>query len=189
MQKEREPVCLFCAIMYREEHYYEKVLKELKSLWGNIYQSTPVYVFSEITRYYEREMGDRLLKKIVVFENLIPLENIHQTKILTNMIENHHRFQGMRQVNIDPGYLTEAKVVLFSTKDFFHRVFIGNNIFGEVTLSYKSKKGFLPLEWTFPDYRQKEILDFFNGIREWYRLILGRKRRKKYHKLWLPSEN
>ncbi|MDD5512405.1 MAG: DUF4416 family protein [Candidatus Omnitrophica bacterium] len=73
-----------------------------------------------------------------------------------------------RSINIDPGYLDMAKLVLATTKDFCHRIYLGSGIFGEVTLVYR-KDSFQPWEWTYPDYRSREYIETFNRIREIYR--------------------
>ncbi|MBI5756814.1 MAG: DUF4416 family protein [Nitrospirae bacterium] len=70
----------------------------------------------------------------------------------------------LRPVNIDPGYITLAKVVLASTKDYSHRVYIGKGIYAEVTLSYENKT-FRPFSYTYPDYRSDEYIALFNMAR------------------------
>lgn len=134
-------------------------------------------------------MGSPLNKKIVVFETLRTVDNIYETKIESQQIEEELQKKGYRQVNLDPGYLTEAKVVLFSTKNFYHRIYLAKEIYGEITLNYKAKEGFTSLPWTFPDYKKEERLKFFNDIREWYRVLLGRKRKKNDYKLKDNTEN
>jgi hypothetical protein len=42
-----------------------------------------------------------------------------------------------RPLNLDPGYLTEAKLVLATTKDRNHRLYLDRGIFAEVTLCYQ----------------------------------------------------
>ncbi|MFN3467301.1 MAG: DUF4416 family protein, partial [Candidatus Brocadiales bacterium] len=41
-----------------------------------------------------------------------------------------------RPVNIDPGYLTSSKLVLASTNDYSHRIYLKKGIYAEVTLRY-----------------------------------------------------
>jgi hypothetical protein len=73
---------------------------------------------------------------------------------------------GARQVNIDPGYVSLAKVVLASTKDFSHRIYVGNGIYEEVTLHYqRASDRFEPWPWTYPDYCTAEANDFFMNVR------------------------
>jgi len=70
-----------------------------------------------------------------------------------------------RQVNIDPGYLDLAKLVLATTKDYAHRIFLRKGIFAEITLSFRGNS-FSANEWAYPDYRSKEYIDIFNQIRK-----------------------
>lgn len=81
--------------------------------------------------------------------------------------------KGRRRINLDPGYLDSAKIVLVSTKDFSHRIYLGNGIYGEVTLIY-SGKNYQTLPYTYPDFRTQEYLDIFKKVREMYKIELVR---------------
>ena len=73
-----------------------------------------------------------------------------------------------RPVNLDPGYLEQAKVILTSTKNFYHRIYLGGGIFGEVTMHFKNNTyQFFP--WTYPDYQSRDYQEFFLRIRQIYR--------------------
>ena len=87
-----------------------------------------------------------------------------------NPVDERKRYaaKGKRSVNIDPGYLDLAKVVLFSTKDYSHRIYLDKGIYAEVTLFYKDNR-FNPWPWTYPDYRTSEYLGIFKSIREIYK--------------------
>jgi hypothetical protein len=69
---------------------------------------------------------------------------------------------------LDPGYVTLAKMVLATTKDFAHRLYLGDGIYAESTLRFR-KKQFEPWEWTYPDYRTDEYREFFGRVRECYK--------------------
>ena len=117
-------------------------------------------------------MGGPLKRRFLSFERLVRLETIAKVKILTNDIEKRFCIDGKRAVNIDPGYVDMAKLVLLSTKDYSHRVHIGNGIFAEVTLHYKNKRfDFWP--WTYPDYKSEEYTGIFGIIRDAYRSTKG----------------
>ena len=73
-----------------------------------------------------------------------------------------------RRINLDPGYMDTVKIVLASTKDFSHRIYLGKGIYGEVTLIY-SGKGYQILPYTFPDFRTQEYQDIFKKAREIYK--------------------
>ncbi|MCK4715406.1 MAG: DUF4416 family protein, partial [Candidatus Marinimicrobia bacterium] len=66
--------------------------------------------------------------------------------------------------NIDPGYLTPAKLVLFSAKNFSHRIYTGSGIFAEVTMLYAHGE-FVRLPWTYSDYYWEENLNFLYTMR------------------------
>ena len=88
--------------------------------------------------------------------------------IKKNKIEAKNSFSGKRVINIDPGYLDLSKLVLFSTKDYTHRIHVGSGIFAEVTLFYKDKN-FTAWPWTYPDYKTKDYLSIFNTMRDIYK--------------------
>ncbi len=73
-----------------------------------------------------------------------------------------------RRINLDPGYLTLSKLVLATTKNFQHRIYLRKGIYAEITLKFKRGRGFEPWEWTYPDYKSKEYLNIFNHLREIY---------------------
>lgn len=114
-------------------------------------------------------MGTDLQRVFFFFEQPIEQDKLSDIKIVTNEIENIYMNNAAhggpkRSVNIDPGYLTLAKVVLASTKDYSHRIYIGKGIYGELTL-YFINNTFNPIPTTYPDYRSKEYIDMFNGMR------------------------
>ena len=73
-----------------------------------------------------------------------------------------------RPLNLDPGYLTEAKLVLATTKDRDHRLYLGQGIFGEVTLAYRHGE-WSKNPWTYPDYQSAEYHQFFGECRRYFR--------------------
>ena len=72
-----------------------------------------------------------------------------------------------RRVNLDPGYVSLSKMVLATTKDYSHRIYLGQGIYAEVTLHYRHG-AFHPWEWTYPDYASQRYLDIFGHIRDIY---------------------
>jgi hypothetical protein len=120
------------------------------------------------TEYYADEMGHCLKRQFLSFKKPIGLRDICRTKILTGRIERRLSSGGKRKVNIDPGYIDLSKLVLFSTKDFSHRIYLDKGIYAELTLMYRDRT-FNPLPWTYPDYRTDEYVKLFNNIREMYK--------------------
>ncbi|MFQ5836184.1 MAG: DUF4416 family protein, partial [bacterium] len=115
-------------------------------------------------------MGSNLKRKFISFQALIDPAEIREIKLFTNQFEQDFLHPGThdRRINLDPGYLNLSKLVLASTKDYQHRIYLGRGIYAEVTLRYKKEKGFKPWEWTYPDYRTREYLEIFNHLREIY---------------------
>jgi hypothetical protein len=74
---------------------------------------------------------------------------------------------GGRSVNIDPGYLDRTKLLLATTKDCSHRIYLGRGIYGDIELMYRSGS-FAWLDWTYPDYREAFSIEFFNRVRSAY---------------------
>jgi len=161
-------VKLFCALLVAPTLPLEEIETALAETYGVIVlRSTPM-PFTQ-TAYYEREMGANLTRLYVAFDPLVSLAVLATVKHMTNQLEARWSTpQGQRRVNIDPGYLDLAKVVLASTKDHSHRLYIGDGIFAEVTLRYRQHT-FQAWEWTYPDYCTPTALTFFHQLRELYK--------------------
>jgi hypothetical protein len=72
-----------------------------------------------------------------------------------------------RPINIDPGYVHRYKVILATTKDHSHRVYIAEGIYGEVTLHWQ-QNAWKPWPWTYADYQTREAGAFFVRARTAY---------------------
>jgi hypothetical protein len=140
---------------------------DLERLFGRIDLASPVTEFTH-TAYYEKEMGPKLKRQYLSFDRLRSLKGIFALKLRTNAIERRRSQGGARTVNIDPGYLDLGKLVLFSTKDYSHRIYLDKGIFAEVTLFYKDKS-YNTWPWTYPDYRSSQAIGFFNSVRSLYK--------------------
>ncbi len=167
------PVKLFVAVTYRDASIYEHTKAQLIEQFGSIDTLSAIFDFG-FTQYYSEEMGVDLNKQLLGFEQLIGPASLADIKVTTNGIEAQFSINGKRQVNIDPGYLAAEKVVLATTKNFDHRIYLGKGIYGDVHLRYRGNK-FIINEWTYPDYREMIVIEFFARLRKKYM--------KKFHKL------
>jgi hypothetical protein len=116
------------------------------------------------TQYYREEVGEAPFRTFLSYENLIAREELVEIKRHTNDLEGILAVEGLRKVNIDPGYLTLGQFFLATTKDQRHRVYVRDGIFVEPTL-YFQDGGFRPFEWTYPDYRSETYLAYFLAAR------------------------
>ena len=144
------------------------ILDKIVSIFGEIEVKSDIYNFSEFTDYYAVEMGDNLKKLFISFVKLLEPDFLIQHKIQSNHLEEDFLINEQRQVNIDPGYLTEAKIVLATTKDYSHRIYVGKGIFGDLHL-YFENGSYRKQHWTYPDYQQLLAINFFNDLRKRYR--------------------
>ena len=165
--KEHPPVKLITAITYCSGIDAESVITELEKLQSPVDKRSGIYEFSQFTSYYELEMGNNLRKCFVSFIELINPEGLPSIKIKTNSLEEKYNIGNKRQINIDPGYITQAKLVLATTKNYSHRIYLGNGIFGDVHMHY-SNKIYRPQPWTYPDYKDENNVIFFNDVRQRY---------------------
>ena len=156
----------FVAIMFSTPEQLQQVLGHLTERLGAVMGSGLSYKVTDFTDYYVKEFGADLQKQFFVFEKSVPLEGFGQIKVCTNQLEMeiNPTASGHRCVNIDPGYLTPAKLVLFSAKNFSHRIYTGSGIFAEVTMLYAHGE-FVRLPWTYNDYYWKENLSFLYTMR------------------------
>lgn len=120
------------------------------------------------TRYYEPEMGAPLFRRMFTFKRLIKQSALAKIKQLTNTLEQAYSKNGRRMVNIDPGYMLSERFVLATGKNFTHRIYIGSGIYADLTLIYQ-KGAFQKLPWTYPDYAEKNMIDFLEKVRNKYK--------------------
>ena len=174
MGKLRPPaaVKLITGFIYTGDVDFDQVKVRVEKEWGSMDLDSGEIPFV-FTSYYEKEMGVSLLRRFCSFQNLIDPGSIPGVKLRANDVEDEFARQDKtRRLNLDPGYVEQAKLILATTKNFSHRVYIGQSIYGEVTLQWK-KGRFLTLPHTYPDYASRFALDFFRKVREKYRQQLS----------------
>ena len=160
------PVKYFSAILFCQESNLIEIYQRLENQFGQIDLMSPVFDFS-YTDYYFSEMGESLRKQFVSFEKLQSPDKLDSFKIQTNKIEKMFYLGGKRCVNLDPGYVEKAKMVLASTKNYSHRIYLRNGIYAD--LQYRFRAGaYTFLEWTYPDYKDIIAMNFFRDIRRIY---------------------
>lgn len=157
------PVKLFLSIFTQKPELFKTIQNKLITKFGAIDFNSEIFDFNH-TKYYENEFGTNLKRKFISFTKLIDADSLWKIKIITNKLEKQILKEGKRQLNLDPGYITQANLILASTKNYSHRIYIKKGIYQEITLIFKDKT-FWPLLWTYPDYQSKECVDVFNKIR------------------------
>ncbi len=161
------PVKFICGFIYSDEESYNKACKALRRKFGRIDFESARFNFN-FTNYYEKEMGSLLYRRFVSFEKLKDPSVFPAIKLFCLKIEKKLAEGMKRTINIDPGYINEGKLVLTTTKDYYHRVYVGKGVFEEVTLYYKDSN-FQDFATTYPDYKTSEYKQIFISIRDKYR--------------------
>jgi len=175
---QKRPVKLITSIIFREQEFLARAEGRLRKLYGPLEDLQKVSPF-DFTDYYYEEFGKPLNRKLICFKRLVDTEKFYKIKQATNSIEDRYRERGKRKVNIDPGYVTEAKLVLWTTKDYTHRIYIGRQIYAESTLYYEDGT-FKPWPWTYPDYASGDLVEYFNDVRGIYiKDLKGRERGRR----------
>lgn len=158
------PVKLIIGLIYKDSSVYNKTKDKLRKKFGQIdFESAPLEF--NFTDYYEKEFGKSLTRRFLSFKKAVPAHELFRIKLYTNRLEHKFMSAKNRLINIDPGYLDLAKLVLASTKDHCHRIYLYKGIFAEITLTFKDNS-FQPWEWTYADYRTPEYIKIFNEIRK-----------------------
>jgi hypothetical protein len=170
MGKAREPkkVKLIIGLLAKNKKLLNEIEEFFAKEFGKIdYRSRDIDF--TYTGYYKKEMGEPLTRRFISFGRLIPPDHIIKAKHTTNRLEKRFSVktadEARRQINIDPGYICDSKLVLATTKDYFHRIYMGKGIYAEVTLAWQ-KGAFRPFEWTYPDYRSGEYAAILSDIRD-----------------------
>lgn len=169
--KKHPPVKYFVGMLATDETSFEQVMDKISKKYGSFDLVSGTVPF-DFTDYYNREMGENILRKFVSLENLLPPDILPDVKIFTNRVEEElGKFRDgelFRTVNLDPGYVSMDKMVLATTKNYRHRIYLRAGIYAEATL-YWSKGTFHPFEYTYPDYRTDFYVDFFDRVMNVYR--------------------
>jgi hypothetical protein len=166
-----KPALLLFAVSSRYDEALAWAQQRASEQFGPLQAQSPTFEFVE-TDSYQTTMGTNLKKQFLTFQNLIDPGSLPEIKRWTNEWELQYARENSyfepRPLNLDPGYLTLAKLVLASTKDHAHRIYLQDGIYAEVTLNYRHG-GWEPSDWTFPDYRRQDYQEFFSRCRQYLR--------------------
>lgn len=162
VEKEFKKVKLFSGVIYSSSQVYEETRKKLEEIFSAVDLESGEFNF-DFTTYYSQEMGSPLYRRFISFEELISPEQLPDIKIHTNKIEIETSINRNRVVNLDPGYLSEANVIIATTKNYYHRVPLSKGIYAHMEYVIKKKK-LVPLEWTYPDFKTPRYMDFFECL-------------------------
>jgi hypothetical protein len=160
------PVKPLVSLIFSQPALETAVFQELAGFLGPPDMVSAWLQFDQ-TQYYGPEMGQNLQRRLAVFLHLADPLDLCQWKTFTNALERRLSLGGRRLVNLDPGYLGRERLVLATGKNYTHRLYLGQGLYGEVTLIYQ-KGAWQSLPWTYPDYAGPQLLEFFDQARKKY---------------------
>jgi len=170
ISRKPQPAKYFVALLSPQEDLLAAIEKDLTQTLGAIDVRSEILPWT-VSTYYEKEMGPGLLRRFLAFTPLRSPGSLAEIKLQTQKLEDRYRSAGApqtgRKVNLDPGYLETGKVVLASTKNAAHRIYLQSGVYGETTLLYYDG-AFQSCRYTYPDYLWRETLSFFSSVRSLY---------------------
>ncbi|MGA2330316.1 MAG: DUF4416 family protein [Syntrophales bacterium] len=165
-----EAVKLLMSHIYADGNLLKSILEALSEHYGDI-DFVSARIPFHYTDYYTEEMGSPLERRFIFFDTLIRPESLPDVKLCTNDIEDKTSEGGKRRANIDPGYMSQAHLILATGKGYTHRPYLRAGVYADLALIYMGKS-FQPLSWTYPDYGEKPVIEMFNRIRSKYLMQL-----------------
>lgn len=165
-----EPARLIVSVLTPDRKFADSAATLLEQKLGPIEEEIGPLAF-DFTSYYDAEMGMGIKRWIWVFADLTDRSQLVRIKRLTDEVESAYSREGKRRFNLDPGLLTLENFVLATGKNQAHRIYLGEGVFGDLTLIYR-KGAYQPLPWTYPDYASRELIDVLEGVRQRYKCKL-----------------
>jgi hypothetical protein len=169
------PGRLIIGVLWNRDEDLETAEDRIEDIFGPVGSRSEKIPFGQYSSYYEKEMGKDIQRCLWSLNLPFQRGALVEAKLATNRIERSIAGSGNRTVNLDPGLLTLEGLSLATTKTYYHRLYLGKGVFGELTLIYR-QGGFEPLPWSYPDYRDRWAVEFLEKVRgemleEWRRKI------------------
>jgi hypothetical protein len=159
------PVTPVLGVLYAAETVLDDALMWVEHVLGDVELASESWPFAD-TDYYTAEMGDGLKRRFYGFDRLFDPALLPEWKLATNRIEREAaaRWGENRPINLDPGYVDGAKLVLASTKNLAHRIYLAQGISAEVTMSFRHGE-WVKRDYTFADFKTGRYDAFFSRVR------------------------
>src|SRR5688572_20025634 len=117
------PVLRVLAAFSRYAEAFDWATQTAVAAWGPVVLTSERFDHRE-TNYYDATMGTGLKKCFFAIETLADPAGLPEWKLASNQWERAYQQLGLppepRPLNLDPGYLTDAKLVLATPKDRDH---------------------------------------------------------------------
>lgn len=156
---------LFASFLFRRDLYQDLFFSEFwEAQFGKSFSLAPSE--NPLNQYYSKEMGNNLSRIFFLSTEPFPREFLLSTKILSLNWEDKWKVGRNRMVNVDIGFLSVENFLLATTKNYSHRIYLGQNIFSDLTYYFHLGK-LQTLPWTYPDYLDDQKKEFFSWGRSY----------------------
>jgi len=154
---------IFIGSLFSSPDIYASACERLSTRFGNTFHKSPSLPW-KFSSYYDKELGSPIYRNFLFFDPIIDPVSLVDAKLAAGEIEEEFSVNGRRKINLDPGYMSLAKVVLSSRKNYSHRIYLGRGVFCELELFYQDGR-FNALPYTYFDYRDDLFVDIFMKAR------------------------
>lgn len=163
---------VFGSFLFRSDLFTEKkLITHWEQEFGNSFFYRPEV--NPLNTYYAKEMAGPLSRFFVLSTQTFDRDHLLSSKLKALEWEKTWAQEGKRTVNVDTGILTLENFLLATTKNYSHRVYIGQNLFADLT--YYFHQGELQtFPWTYPDYLDLQKKEFFLLARSYLLGFLNR---------------
>ena len=162
--KKDQLVKFIIGVIFLHEEACSRLFEKINNKGWKIQFKSEIYPFN-LSSYYEQEMGKDLNRFFLSLQR--PVAQTDTVGFKQEMLrwENEWRFNGLRTVNLDAGYLDLHRVVLLSKKEGPHKIHLSEGIWADLNLLRKSGS-YRSLPWTFPDLCDGRYQQFFENSRD-----------------------
>lgn len=163
------PVKLIVGVIASQDAVFARAIEALTAICGPVDLRSAAFPFDR-TDYYESRMGKNLSRMFLGFLRLVRPDSLSDIKLRTNILEDEIRVSlaaASRVVNIDPGILTPAALIMATAKDFAHRIPLRQGIYAHLELLF-TRNAVKLLPWTYPDFHTQGYQKFLLEARQSY---------------------
>jgi hypothetical protein len=159
---------LIMGIIYHDVEVFERAMAILTEKFGEVEDMCEEFSFSkEFSSYYDTELGGEGMRRIYSFKRLVDPSEQADIKTFTNELELSLSPEGMRLINLDPGFINHGRLMLATTKSAGFRIPLKRGIYTELTLFW-ARGAWHKLPWTYRDYQSEKVQKFITGVRKKY---------------------
>ncbi len=171
---------LIIGVIYHEASVLEQAMARLTEKFGPYDAVSEEFSFSkEFSTYYDDEIGGEGLRRIYSFERTVDPSRQAEIKEFTNGLEAELSENGLRRINLDPGFINHGRLMLATTKATGFRIPLERGIYTELTLFW-ARGSWQKLPWTYRDFQSERVQKFITRVREIY---LGQRRENMRNKV------